>query len=130
LERLHLRDFGNDTLGFRRIGGLADRGPEGAHIELAALGDICKVVVPRAHAAPAGIGAGGDTHRIEVSGELFGVVDPFLALGQRFACAAMKATPPAPRTTPVGLPLASFSIVPPGSWASSRRSWRASSPRC
>ena len=52
--------------------------------------------------------------RVEIGHELAGVGEPgFLRLCSGIL-AATKATPPAPRTTPVGLPLASFSIVPFG----------------
>jgi len=55
--------------------------------------------------------------------ELADVRDPLLSFGQRIF-AATKATPPAPRTTPVGAPFASFSIVPPRGSGVARRSRR------
>ena len=63
LERLLLRNFGDHRVDLRRRRGLADRGPEHADVELAAVGELLVgLVVLGAHAAPAGVEPRGEPH--------------------------------------------------------------------
>src|SRR6185369_15564677 len=105
--------FRDHRVDLRRRRRLPDRGPEQADVELTAVGELLVgLIVLGPHAAPAGVKPRGQPQRVEIADELAGVASQasLVSWGMR---AATKATPPAPRTSPLGLPLASLSIVPP-----------------
>ena len=84
LERRVLMNFGDHLVHFRGRRGLADRGPERARVQLAAIGeDLVGLVVLLAHAASAGVVPGGDAHRVQLGDELASVREPLLSVRQR-----------------------------------------------
>ena len=88
--------------------------PEQADVELAAIGEIpIGLVVLGAHAASAGVEPRRDPERVEIGHELAGVGEPGVLGLQRHPGRDEGDAAGAAGPAPVGLPAASFSILPP-----------------